>query len=62
MMQYKCHRDDVPKEEVVITIIIGSNRYRLTEGFEGSLNINKYSDDDHNILIKPKTGNNIEII
>ena len=56
-------RNEKMKETKTITILIGMNKYRLSESVEGNLVINKtiIDDGDENIMVLPKYANQIEL-
>ena len=61
-MKYKTTREEELSETKMITIIIGEDRYRITESNDGKLNINKTSNSNDDLMrIHPRTGNKIEI-
>jgi len=63
IMKVIMDRNEKMKETKTITILIGMNKYRLSESVEGNLVINKtiIDDGDENIMVLPKYANQIEL-
>ena len=60
-MKYSINRGDEPQEVKKITILIGDDKFRITETIDGKLEINKSSLYDRQIFILPRVSNVIEI-
>lgn len=61
-MKIKINRDDTPIEIKRIKILIGEERFTLTESVDGRLNINKISEGDTDeIQVFSRCSNEIEL-
>ena len=62
-MNITLNKDEEPKEVKRVKVMIGENKYYLTESVDGKLNINKISDGDSDELkVFPRYANEIELL
>jgi hypothetical protein len=62
-MKAQVNRNTEFVETNTVVVIIGNNRFTLKETIDGRLQINKISlnDENYNILVAPRVGNEIEV-